>query len=151
MLMLFGVWSNFCQNHKWLGELIFNFFQNIIKPNSDFCFFWLKLRTPNEAFFPLKFRTFGLEQTNWADKFWGILGIFGQAISTHFGTVRPLSIFSITLPLFLQKPKPLYPHPKYLFEIWIWIWVAKNWEFSLRVSVVRPKEHHPSRCLCSSD
>ena len=28
----------------------------------------------------------------WADKFWGI---FGQFISTHFGTVNPLSMFSI--------------------------------------------------------
>ena len=25
----------------------------------------------------LKSRTFGLGQTNWADKFWGIWGIFG--------------------------------------------------------------------------
>ena len=27
-------------------------------------------------------QTFGLEQTNWADKFWGTWGIFGQTIST---------------------------------------------------------------------
>ena len=27
----------------------------------------------------------------WADKFWGIWGIFGQTISTHFGTVRDLA------------------------------------------------------------
>ena len=27
---------------------------------------------------------------------------------------------------FLQKTKPLNPHPKYLFGIEIWIWVAKN-------------------------
>jgi hypothetical protein len=26
-------------------------------------------------------QTFGLGQTNWADKFWGICGIFGQTIS----------------------------------------------------------------------
>jgi hypothetical protein len=31
----------------------------------------------------LKSRTFGLGQTNWADKFWGIRGIFAQAISTQ--------------------------------------------------------------------
>ena len=30
---------------------------------------------PNEVFFSLKSRTFGLGQTNWADKFWGILGV----------------------------------------------------------------------------
>ena len=28
-----------------------------------------RLRTPNEAFFSLKSRTFGIGQTNWADKF----------------------------------------------------------------------------------
>ena len=52
-----------------------------------------------------------LRQTNWADKIWGILGIFGQTISTLFGTVSPLSMFSIIRPLFLQKTKPLYSHP----------------------------------------
>ena len=35
------------------------------------------LRTPYEALFSLKSRTFGLRQTNWADKFWAICGIFG--------------------------------------------------------------------------
>ena len=62
----------------------------------------------------------------WADKFWGIWGTFGRTISTHFGTVSPLSMFSIIQPLFLQKTKPLYPHPKYLFGIGIWIWATKN-------------------------
>ena len=55
----------------------------------------------------------------WADKFWGIWGIFSQTIITHFGTASPLSIFSIIQPLFLQKTKPLYSHPKYLFGIGI--------------------------------
>ena len=41
----------------------------------------------------------------WADKFWGIWGIFGQTISSHFGTVSPLSMFSIIQPLFIQKTK----------------------------------------------
>ena len=41
------------------------------------------------SLFPLKSRTFGLGQTYWADKFWGIWGIFGQTISTHFGKVSP--------------------------------------------------------------
>jgi hypothetical protein len=50
-------------------------------------------------------------QTNWADK--------SRTISTHFGTVNLLSMFTIIQPLFLQKPKPLYPHPKYLFGIGI--------------------------------
>ena len=39
----------------------------------------------------------------WADTFWGIWGIFGQLISTHFGTVSPLSMFFINQPLFLKK------------------------------------------------
>jgi hypothetical protein len=74
---------------------------------------------PNEAFFLLKFRTFGLGQTNWADKFLGIWGIFSGTISTHFGTVSHLSMSSIRQTLFLQKTKSLYPHPKYLFGIGI--------------------------------
>ena len=71
---------------------------------------------PMKPFF-MKFRTFVLGQTNWADKFWGIWGIFGQTISTNFGTVSSLSMFSIIQQLFLQKTKPLYPHAKYLFGI----------------------------------
>ena len=78
------------------------------------------LRTHNEAFFSLKFRTFGQINS-------GAFGIFfGWTISTHFGTVSPLSMFSIIQPLFLQKSKLLYPHPKSLFGIEIWIWTAKN-------------------------
>jgi hypothetical protein len=42
-------------------------------------------------------------QANWADKFWGIWDIFRQFISTRFGTVSPLSMFSINQPLFLEK------------------------------------------------
>ena len=39
----------------------------------------------------------------WADKFWGVCSILGQFISTHFVTVRPLSIFSINqLSLYIQ-------------------------------------------------
>ena len=64
------------------------------------------------AYFNPKFKNFfWLEQTNWAEKFWGI---FGQFISTHFGTVSPLSMFFINQPLFLQKIKSLYPNPIYL-------------------------------------
>ena len=49
--------------------------------------------------------------------------LFGWTISTHFVAVSPL--FNIQ-PLFLQKIKPLYPHPKYLFGIGILIWATKN-------------------------
>ena len=73
------------------------------------------LRTSNEAFF----HAFLLEQTIWPDKFWGMWDIFEQFISTHFGTVSPLSMFSINQQLFLQKIKHLYPHIKYLFGIGI--------------------------------
>ena len=54
---------------------------------------------------PLKpfFIEIGIGQTNWADKFWGIWGIFGRTISTHFGTVSPLSMFSIIQPFFSKK------------------------------------------------
>ena len=73
------------------------------------------LWTPNEAFFSLKSRTFGLGQTNWADKFWGIWGIFCQTLGTHFGTVSPLFIFSIIQPLFLQKKLSLYIHIPHIY------------------------------------
>ena len=54
-------------------------------------------------------------------------GIFGWFISTHFGNVSPLSMFSNNQPLFLQKKLSLsYPNAKYLFGIEIWIWAAKN-------------------------
>jgi hypothetical protein len=65
---------------------------------------------------------FFIEITNfwaWADTFWVIWGIFGQFISTHFGTVSPLSRFFINQSLFLQKAKPLYSNPKYVFGIGI--------------------------------
>ena len=51
---------------------------------------WVVARTTDAQWSPfsLKFRTFRLGQTNWVDKFWRIRGIFGQTISTHFGTVK---------------------------------------------------------------
>ena len=50
--------------------------------------------------FSLKLQTFGFGQTDWADKVWGIWGIFGRFISTHFfGNVNHL--FSNNQPLFL--------------------------------------------------
>ena len=68
------------------------------------------LRTLNEAFFHRNPNFW-----TWADKFRGIWGIFGQTIITNFGNVSPLSMFSLIQPLFSQKTKPLYPHPKYFF------------------------------------
>jgi hypothetical protein len=49
-----------------------------------------------------------LDRQFWADQFWGIWGIFEEFISTHFGIVSPLSLFSINEPLFLQKKLRLY-------------------------------------------
>ena len=64
----------------------------------------------------------------------------------HFCTESPLSMFFIIQPLFLQKTKPLYPHPKYLFGIRILIWAARNQGFSLRHTVFcnyeYPKKGH---------
>jgi hypothetical protein len=57
--------------------------------------------------FSLKSRTFGRGQTNWADQFWGIWGIFGQIP-----------------PLFLQKTKPIF--------ILIWNW---NWDLNLNLNL----------------
>ena len=76
--------------------------------------------------FALKSQTFGLGQTILAENFWGIWGILGWFISTHFGTVSPLSMLSNNQSLFLQKSKPLYPNPKYLFGMAIWIRTTKN-------------------------
>ena len=39
--------------------------------------------------FSLKSQTFGLGQTNWANKFWGIWGIVGQ-IFGMFSSIQPL-------------------------------------------------------------
>ena len=48
-------------------------------------------------------------------KFIGAFGVFLVDLSAPI-----LVMFSIIQPLFLQKKtKPLYPHPKYLFEIGI--------------------------------
>ena len=44
-------------------------------------------------------QTFGHGQTNWADKFWDIWGIFELFMSTHFGTVS-----TSTVRLYVQIP-----------------------------------------------
>ena len=44
------------------------------------------------SLFSLKYRTFGLGQTNWADNF-EAFGVFSaKNINTHFGTMSPLSM-----------------------------------------------------------
>ena len=77
------------------------------------------LRTPRESFFS-KISNFWA----WADILgWNFWGHFGRTINTHFGTVS--SLFSIFQSLFLQKIKPLYPSPKYLFGSGIWTWAQQ--------------------------
>ena len=52
---------------------------------------------------------------------YGTFGVFSAELSA------PLLIqFSIIQPSFLQKNKPLYPHPIYVFGIGIRIWAAKD-------------------------
>ena len=60
------------------------------------------LRTPRESFFQ-KFEAFGLGQTNWAEIFWGIWGIFGQTISTILTLWVPCSWENISRPFFNKK------------------------------------------------
>jgi hypothetical protein len=85
--------------------------------------------------FSLKSQTFGLGQTIWADKFWGIWGIFGQFISTHFSNVSPLSMFSINQPLFLQK-KQAFISKSQIF-IWEWDLNLGRKELGIKPSCVR--------------
>ena len=74
-------------------------FLDEIGPNCKY----LLTRDAQRSLFSSKSPTFGHGQTIWTNKFWGIWGIFGQFISTHFGIVSPLSMFSINQALFLQK------------------------------------------------
>ena len=86
-----------------------------------------ELWTHNEAFFHWNSELLGFgRQIGQIDV--GAFGVFSTelCISTHFGTVIHLSMFYSIQPLFLQKTKPLYSHPKYLFGIGMWIWEAKN-------------------------
>ena len=66
----------------------------------------------------------------WADKvsklILGHLVYFWPKYQHPFWYSESLVMFFIIQPLFLQKTKPLYPHPKYLFGIGIWTWAAQN-------------------------
>ena len=52
---------------------------------------------PMKPFF-IKAPNFWTWADNLACRFWGILGIFEKFINTHFGTVNPLSMFSVRCP-----------------------------------------------------
>ena len=80
------------------------------------------LRTPNEAFFHWNPELLGLgiqiEQI-----FWGLLGIFGQTISTHFGTCPCFPLFNH---YFLQKTKPSFISTSQIF--------ISDWDLNLNLS-----------------
>ena len=78
-----------------------------------------KLRTPNEASFHRNSKLLCLGRQFGQIDLGAFGGIFTLFFSTHFGTLSPLSIFSISQPLFLQKTLDLYPNPKYFFGIGI--------------------------------
>ena len=71
------------------------------------------LRTPIEAFFHQNSK---------------LLGLGRQFISTHFGTVRPFSMFSINQPVFLQKTKPFISTS----QLFIW-----DWDLNLNLNLSR--------------
>ena len=77
---------------------------------------WFQARTADAqcSLFSLKPRIFGIGKTNWVDKFWGIWGIFGKTISTHFVTNFPL----LQLSLYIHIPPNIY----------LFMW---NWDFNL--------------------
>ena len=82
------------------------------------------LRTPNEALFSSKSQTFWFGQINFR-AFEVILA--GLSAPTLVLLLVPSPYFPLfNQPLFLQKTKPLYPNPTYLFGIGSWIWAAKN-------------------------
>ena len=144
-------WSSKCSSIFWTGPKVAyrrtyikwlrfladacNWSWHIAQWNAQFflrqSFQYTKPRTMDAqwSLFSLKSRTFGIGQTNWADTFWGIWGIFGQTISTQFVTVSPLSMFSIIQPLLQQKTRPLYPHPKYLFGLGFEFGPQRNRDF----------------------
>ena len=73
-------------------------------------------RHPERHFFR-KSKTFGLGQTNWAEKCREILGIFGQNYTTHLGTVN---VFEYLVVVFTEKTLDFWPktyqsqiNPKY--------------------------------------
>ena len=85
------------------------------------------LRTPNEAFFHWNPELLGLGRKI-MQKNSGAFGIFLAKLSAPFLLQWVLCpdflLFNL---LFLQKkPKPLYTHPKYLYDIGIWTWAEKN-------------------------
>ena len=91
----------------------------ICKQNLSTCTQYIPRNTDAQrSLFSPKYQTFGLGQTIWANKFWGIWGIFGQFISTLSGTVSPLSMFFVNQTLVLQKNEAFISES----QIFVWDW-----------------------------
>jgi hypothetical protein len=73
---------------------------------------------PIKSFFHRNPKLLGLGR-QFGQIIWGHLVHFWPIYQHPNGTVNPLSVFSINQPLSLQKTKPLYSNPKYLFDIGI--------------------------------
>ena len=88
---------------------------------------FLNTRTTDaqRSLFSLKTRTYG--QTDWADKFWDIWGIFGWTILVQWVPYPFFPLFNH----YFSKKASLYPHSKYLFGIGIWNW-AWIWPWCVR-------------------
>ena len=94
---------------------LFLSFEELKVNNNKYSYFkiwnFIKLANHRMTYTRQKSWTFGLRQTNWADKFCGIWGIFGRTISAHFGTVSPLSMFfSLFNNHYFYKRLSLYIH-----------------------------------------
>ena len=74
----------------------------VLWPSSEYPGFLSRTTDSQWSLFFLKSRTLGLGQTNYADKFWGIWGICGQTVSTHFGKV-PCPCFPLFNHYFFKK------------------------------------------------
>ena len=73
----------------------------------------------NEAFFYRNNKLFGLGRQFGQINVGAFVVLSVNLSATVVHTVSPLSMFPINHPLILQKAKPLYPNPKYLFGIGI--------------------------------
>ena len=81
------------------------------------------LRTPNQAFFHRNPKFLGLGRQIGQINF----GAFSTDLSAPILVLWvSCPCFPLNQPLFLQKTKPLYSNPNYLFGIGIWIWAATN-------------------------
>ena len=111
------------------------------KSRSKMRFLWFLLllsdaRTTDAqwSLFSSKSQTFGLRQTNWADKFWGI---FGRFISAHFGTVSHTYFLKVTAILATFRKKKNSKDQelgKNLYCI-VYQWISTQNEFLIRYAM----------------